>query len=122
NQFAPILVKALLSVPLAGPEDSEAQAAFTREAQDLPRGWDFTTPADDSDAGAAAAYYNAVWANLLRLLFDDEVPEDLQADGGGRYMAAVTRLLENPKSAWWDNRQTAGITEGRDEILRQAQV
>ena len=122
NQFAPVLVKALLAVPLAGPGDSDAEVAFTREAQDLLRDWDFTTPADDSRAGAAAAYYNAVWANLLRLLFDDEVPEDLQADGNSRHMAAVTRLLDNPRSAWWDNRQTAGVTESRDEILRQAQV
>lgn len=122
NQFAPVLVKALLAVPLGGPEDSEAEVAFTREAQDLLRGWDFTTPAGDSRASASAAYYNAVWANLLRLLFDDEVPEDLQADGNSRYMAAVGRLLENPKSPWWDDRQTPGITESRDEILRQAQV
>ncbi len=122
NEFAPTLVKALLAVPLGGPNDSDQEVAFTREAQDLLRDWDHTTPADDSSSGAAAAYYNAVWANLLRLLFDDEVPEDLQANGGSRYMAAVGRLLANPKSAWWDNRQTAGITEGRDEILRQAQV
>lgn len=122
NEFAPTLVKALLEVPLAGPEDSDADVAFTREAQDLLREWDFTTPADDSENGAAAAYYNAVWANLLRLTFDDEMPEDLRADGGSRWMAAVSRLLDNPKSAWWDNRQTAAITEGRNEILRQAQV
>ncbi|CAN7320778.1 penicillin acylase family protein [Knoellia sp. LjRoot47] len=122
NQFAPTLVKALLAVPLAGPGDSEDQVAFTREAQDLLRDWDYTTPADGSRAGAAAAYYNAVWANLLRLLFDDEVPEGLEADGNSRHMAAVTRLLQNPKSPWWDNRQTPGITESRDEILRQAQV
>ena len=122
NQFAPTLVKALLAVPLAGPGDSDAQVAFTREAQDLLRDWDFTTPADGSRAGAAAAYYNAVWANLLRLLFDDEVPTGLEADGNSRHMAAVARLLENPKSAWWDNRLTPGVTESRDEILRQAQV
>lgn len=122
NEFAPVLVKALLSVPLGGADDSDAEVAFTREAQDLLRDWDHSTPADDSESGAAAAYYNAVWANLLRLLFDDEVPEDLQADGGSRYMAAVSRMLDNPRSDWWDNRQTAGITEGRDEILRQAQV
>ncbi|MEO6019249.1 MAG: penicillin acylase family protein [Knoellia sp.] len=122
NEFAPTLVKALLAVPLRGPESSDTEVAFTREAQDLLRDWDFTTPSDDSRAGAAAAFYNSVWANLLRLLFDDEVPEDLQADGGSRYFAAVGQLLANPKSAWWDNRQTAGITEGRDEILRQAQV
>lgn len=122
NEFAPTLVRALLAVPLGAEDDSDAEVAFTREAQDLLRGWDFTTPADDSEAGAAAAYYNAVWANLMRLLFDDEVPEDLRADGGDRYMAVVGQLLENPKSAWWDDRQTAGVTEGRDEILRQAQV
>lgn len=122
NQFAPTLVKALLAVPLGDADDSEEEVAFTREAQDLLREWDYTTPSDGSSSGAAAAYYNAVWANLMRLLFDDEVPEDLQANGGSRYFAAVTRLLSNPKSAWWDNRQTAGITEGRDEILRQAQV
>lgn len=122
NQFAPTLVKALLAVPLGDADDSDQEVAFTREAQDLLRDWDYTTPSDDSRSGAAAAYYNAVWANLMRLLFDDEVPEDLQANGGSRYFAAVTRLLSNPRSAWWDNRQTAGITEGRDEILRQAQV
>ena len=122
NDFAPVLVEALLEVPLGDPDDSEAEVAFTQEAQDLLRDWDYTTPSDRSRSGAAAAYYNAVWANLLRLLFDDEVPEDLQADGGSRYMTAVAGLLKNPRSAWWDNRQTAAITEGRDEILRQAQV
>ncbi|KGN42026.1 penicillin acylase family protein [Knoellia aerolata] len=122
NEFAPVLVEALLEVPLKGAGDSDAEVAFTKEAQDLLRDWDYTTPADRSRSGAAAAYYNAVWANLLRLLFDDEVPEDLRAEGGSRYMTAVAGLLDNPRSAWWDNRQTAAITEGRDEILRQAQV
>ncbi len=122
HDFAPVLVEALLGVQLGDADDSDAEVAFTREAQDLLRDWDYSTPADRSRSGAAAAYYNAVWANLLRLLFDDELPEDLRADGGSRYMTAVAGLLENPRSAWWDNRQTAGITEGRDEILRQAQV
>ena len=36
---------------------------------------------------------------------------------GGRH-----KLLDNPKSPWWDNKQTPDITEGRDEILRQAMV
>lgn len=122
HDFAPVLVEALLEVPLGDSDDLDAEVAFTREAQELLRDWDYTTPADRSSAGAAAAYYNAVWRNLLRLLFDDELPDDLRADGGSRYMTAVAGLLENPRSAWWDNRQTAAITEGRDEILRQAQV
>jgi len=34
----------------------------------------------------------------------------------------VTRLLDRPRDAWWDNRTTAGLVETRDEILRQALV
>jgi penicillin G amidase len=115
SQFAPTLVKALLDVDL-GRDD------FTKQAQDLLRGWDFRTPADDSDSGAAAAYYNAVWSNLLNLTFNDELPLDLRADGGDQWMQAVTALLSKPRSAWWDDKSTPGVTEGKGEILRKALV
>jgi penicillin amidase len=111
--FAPTLVAALLLV-------DTSDDPFTREAQRLLDEWDYTTPADASTEAAAAAYYNAVWRNLLALLFDDELPRDLWVDGGARNQAAVAQLLERPASLWWDNKQTAGITEERDEILRQA--
>ncbi len=112
NQFAPRLVHYLLGVSLDDP--------FTGEARDLLRDWDFTNPADDSAEAAAAAYYNAVWSNLLRLTFNDEMPADLQAEGGSASMETVSVLLDKPQSLWWDNRQTPGVVEGRDEILRQA--
>ena len=54
------------------------------------KGWDFTQPPDS----AAAAYYNAVWRNLMRLGFDDELGDDLQADGGDRWFQVVTTLLK----------------------------
>jgi penicillin amidase len=63
-----------------------------------------------------------VWRSLLRLGFDDEFAADLAADGGGRWFEVVTRLLERPRDAWWDNRATPGLVESRDEILRQAMV
>ena len=47
SQFAPTLVKALLKVDL-GSDD------FTKQAQDLLRGWDYTNPVGDSESGAAA--------------------------------------------------------------------
>ncbi|QGN59076.1 penicillin acylase family protein [Nostocoides sp. HKS02] len=115
NQFAPTLVKALLKVDLG-------HDGFTKQAQDLLRGWDFTSPVGNSRSAAAAAYYNAVWSNLLDLTFNDELPQDLRADGGGQWMQAVAGLLQKPRSAWWDDKRTAGVTEGESEILRKALV
>jgi penicillin amidase len=115
SQFAPTLVAALLKVDL-GTDD------FTKQAQDLLRGWDYTNPTGQSDNAAAAAYYNSVWAELLDLTFDDELPKDLRADGGDQWMQAVTVLLTKPRSAWWDDKRTAGVAEGQSEILRKALV
>ena len=114
NGFAPVLVKALLAVNLDG-------APFTKEAQNLLRTWDYTQPSGRSPSSAAAAFYNAVWSNVLELTFDDELGE-MKADGGSRWMQALSGLLAEPTDAWWDNKLTAGVIEGRDEILRQAMV
>jgi penicillin amidase len=54
--------------------------------------------------------------------FNDELPQDLQANGGGRYMAAMLTLLKDATNGWWDDRRTPGIVETRDEILRKALV
>ena len=56
---------------------------FTAEAQDLFEGWDFTQGVDS----APAAYFNAVWRNLLAVTFDDELPpapDRRQVTAGGR--------------------------------------
>jgi len=47
SQFAPILVKALLNVNLGSDN-------FTRQAQDLLRDWDFTSPAGGDSPGSSA--------------------------------------------------------------------
>jgi len=125
DSFAKVLVPALLAVPLEASEaapDTVELLDFTREARELLRTWDFTTPTGDGESGAAAAYYNAVWRNLLELLFDDELPTGLKADGDARWRSAVQRLLSTPRSPWWDNKLTPNVAEGKDEILRQALV
>jgi len=125
DAFAKVLVPALLAVPLRASEADPETAdllEFTREARELLRSWDFTTPTGSEEPGAAAAYYNAVWRNLLELLFDDELPSGLKADGNARWRSAVQQLLTTPKSAWWDNKLTSNVTEGKDEVLRQALV
>ncbi|HMM95010.1 penicillin acylase family protein [Phycicoccus sp.] len=123
--FAAVLVPALLGVPLdarEGEADQQDLLDFTQEARNLLRSWNHSTPAADSDASAAAAYYNAVWRNLCELTFDDELPADMKSDGGDRWRAAVQKLLADPTNAWWDNKLTPNVTEGRDEILRQALI
>jgi penicillin G amidase len=92
--------------------------AFTQEAINLLKTWDYTEPADS----AAAAYFNAVWGTLLDLTFGDEMPAGTQPDGGARWAEVVRTLLHDPQNPWWDDRRTPNVVETRDEILRQALV
>ncbi len=112
--FAPVLVKRLLAVDLG-------RDRFTKDGQRLLKDWDFTTPASGPQS-SAAAFYNVVWSKLLRLTFDDELPQDLWAGGGDRDRQIVTRLLTRERDPWWDDKLTPGVVEGRNEILRQAMV
>jgi penicillin G amidase len=111
DPFASTLVPYLLKINLR-------KDPFTRQAQLLLRGWDFSSGAKS----APAAYYNAVWSNVLRLTFDDELSGDLRADGGSRWYAVVGTLLKDSDNPWWDDKGTPGVIEGRDEILREALV
>jgi penicillin amidase len=92
--------------------------AFTQEAIDLLKTWDYTQPVDS----AAAAYFNSVWATLLDLTFADEMPPGTRPDGGARWAEVVRTLLKDPGDPWWDDRRTPNVVESRDEILRQALV
>ena len=135
NEFAPELVKALLAVKVDnvaatsepgtsenGTNATSGDDPFTKEAQNLLRKWDYTQPSGKSPSAPAAAFYNAVWSNILELTFNDELGEEMKADGGSQWMQAVSALLKTPRDVWWDNKLTAGVIESRDEILRQAMV
>jgi len=50
---------------------------YVREAQQLLVGWDYN---QDSDS-AAAAYFNAVWRNVLKLAFGNKLPKELRPEG-----------------------------------------
>lgn len=113
NTFAAVLVPYLLDLELGND--------FYREAQDLLRQWDLTAPAE-GEQSAAAAYFYAVYDNLLETVFDDELPPDLGATGNSRSMVLVEELLRTPDSAWWDDRRTPGVLESRDEVIRTAMI
>ncbi len=108
SPYAELLVPYLLRV--------EVEDAFVAEGVDLLRSWDYAQVRDS----AAAAYFAAVWANVLRLTFWDDVPESVQPDGGSRWLEVVRGLLEDPQNPWWDDRTTVNVVESRDEVLSKA--
>ncbi|MEU6068554.1 MULTISPECIES: penicillin acylase family protein [Streptomyces] len=69
SEIAKLLVPKLLKINL-GDKD-------VRDAQKLLEGWDYTQDADS----AAAAYFNAVWRNILKLAFGNKMPKELRVKG-----------------------------------------
>ena len=69
SEIAKLLVPRLLKINL---DDKDV-----REAQKLLEGWDYTQDADS----AAAAYFNAVWRNILKLAFGNKLPKELRVKG-----------------------------------------
>ncbi|MDQ0795857.1 penicillin acylase family protein [Streptomyces sp. B1I3] len=53
-----------------------------REAQKLLEGWDYTQEPDS----AAAAYFNGVWRNILKLAFGNKLPKEMRAKGDCLYV------------------------------------
>lgn len=92
--------------------------AFDRDGQNLLRSWDRV----QSDDSAAAAYFAAVWADVMKFAFADDLPDGYDPDGGSRWLEVVRSLLDDPTSPWWDDRSTPGVVEGRDEVLTRAMI
>ncbi|MEX3101285.1 MULTISPECIES: penicillin acylase family protein [unclassified Streptomyces] len=69
SEIAKLLVPRLLKIDIDDPD--------VREAQKLLQGWDYTQDADS----AAAAYFNAVWRNILKLAFGNKLPKELRVEG-----------------------------------------
>ena len=109
SPMAPILMPYLLDPPMP--------RGYFSAGRRLLRDWDFRMDADS----AAAAYYNVVWRNLLDLTFGDELTGDLRPDGGQRWLAVLSDLLERPEDEFWDDQETEEV-ERRDDILRQAML
>ncbi|MEV7284290.1 penicillin acylase family protein [Streptomyces sp. NPDC093252] len=69
SEIARLLVPVLLKIDV---DDKDV-----REAQKLLEGWDYTQDADS----AAAAYFNSVWRNILKLAFGNKLPKELRVEG-----------------------------------------
>jgi penicillin amidase len=121
NGIAGLLVPLLLKVGIRDKDDSTpltVDEKFAQDAVDLLKNWDYNQPTDS----AAAAYFNAVWATVLKLTFADELPDGFKPDGGDRWFEVVRTLLPDKKDRWWDDRTTTDVVESRDEVLRRSMI
>ncbi|MFI5620804.1 penicillin acylase family protein [Streptomyces sp. NPDC051567] len=69
SEIAALLTPMLAKIPVSDPD--------VRSAQKLLEGWNYTQEPDS----AAAAYFNAVWRNVLKLAFGDKMPKELRVEG-----------------------------------------
>ncbi|MYS36168.1 penicillin amidase [Streptomyces sp. KhCrAH-43] len=69
SEIAALLVPELLKINVSDKD--------VRQAQKLLEGWDYTQEADS----AAAAYFNGVWRNILKLAFGDKLPKEMRVEG-----------------------------------------
>ncbi len=111
NRHAERILPWLVTLDFGGEEDEIYTSAQTL----LSSGWDLQNDADS----AAAAVFEAVWSNLLRLTFHDDLTEDLWPTGGSRWSLAVAGMLPFPELRYWDDATTPEL-EDRDDMLRAA--
>jgi penicillin amidase len=105
SELASFLAPKLVALP---------STAKTAPANALLAGWDFSQPTDS----AAAAYFNAVWKQLVTRMFDAESDTALiHSDGGDRYWQVIENLWDQPDEFWWDDKTQPG-TQTRDETLQ----
>ena len=110
NMNAKGMIDILATVSL--PED----AAALRDKYLLT--WDY-----HESAGVSPALYEAFWWSLVESTFKDEaIPEDQQPVGGSRTYEIMRHLVQQPNSAWWDDKSTPDVTETRDDIFAKAFV
>ncbi|MHB1066633.1 MAG: penicillin acylase family protein [Candidatus Nanopelagicales bacterium] len=104
NELGAFLAPRLAALPV-----TEA----TGPAVDLLRGWDFLQPVDS----APAAFFNAVWRQMVARMFDAAADTELiHSSGGDRFWQVVYSIWDSPDDFWWDDRTQPGVQD-RDQTL-----
>ena len=105
NELAAFLAPRLLELPTT---DQTAGAVALLD------GWDFVQGQDS----AAAAFFNAVWRQMVERMFDAAADTDLiTTSGGDQFWQVIEDIWDTPDDFWWDDRTVPG-TQTRDETLQ----
>ncbi|MFZ5911455.1 MAG: penicillin acylase family protein [Chloroflexota bacterium] len=108
NGNAESLLPVLLAVEL-GPGPASVREQFLAS-------WDLRNSADSQ----AAALFEHFWVQLLAVTFHDDLPEAYWPAGGSRWYEVMRRLIEQPDSPWWDDKDSEAAVETRDEMFARA--
>jgi penicillin amidase len=106
---AQVMVPLLMSLPMEG-RNAEVRQAFLAN-------WDYR---EEADSQAALLFERFWWNLILDTFYDEPFPEDYFPEGGARFYEVMRRLVQQPQSAWWDDRSTPDVVETRDDILLRA--
>jgi penicillin amidase len=105
NELASFLAPKLAALPTT---DKTAGAVA------LLNGWDFTQPMES----APAAFFNAVWKQMVARMFDAAADTDvISASGDDKDWQVIQRIWDQPNDFWWDDKTQPG-TQTRDQTLQ----
>ncbi|MEL6404522.1 MAG: penicillin acylase family protein [Chloroflexota bacterium] len=106
----------LLFAELIAPTLSEIEmgADDLNEMRDWMLDWDYQL---DIDSGQGALF-SLFWYRLTNNLYEDQFGEIRDPEGTSREMLSVVYLMDEPNNAWWDDINTFGSVETRDEIVQ----
>ena len=91
----------------------------TRTMGEILSQWDF----HDDQNQAAPIIFQAVYRDFARLVFIDELGEDLTGTMLSNWyfwQERLQRMILNNNSSWFDDQNTAEVTESRDDLFYQA--
>ncbi|MGB7876373.1 MAG: penicillin acylase family protein [Anaerolineales bacterium] len=108
NTNAETVIPLLLSIEL-DPESATVRDKFLAS-------WDFRNRVDSQ----SAAVYETFWWNLVMDTFKDDLPEQYWPNGSGRWIEVTRKLVDQPNSPWWDDKDSEAATESRDDIFIRA--
>jgi penicillin amidase len=90
------------------------ETGVSNEALSLFDGWNY----DQSIDSAPAAYFNAIWRQLVNRMFNAHIDTELTTtNGDDQFWQVVERIWDEPTNAWWDDPTTPEV-EDRDAMLQ----
>jgi len=96
------------------PRLDETQASHP--ALELFNDWNFDQPVDS----AAAAYFNAIWRQMVQRMFNAHIDTELTTTtGSDQFWEVIYRLWDDPANPWWDDPGTPEV-EDRNALMSAA--